>query len=384
LGKFSQITSAGYVYDALGRNTSLPAVDSPNGTLTTFDFAADNRITKQVQGTKSWEYTFDVLGRRVTETAKTGSTINSVTTRHYGNESDNPTWVTFSTQTDVYTPSLGSSLNVIKTVAGSTTTKSLQIANLHGDTITSVVLPATGGVTPPSEVNLFDEYGLPTFTANPNPQDAFQLNYGSLGQAQRQTTDTGITLMGVRGYNPVTGQFLSPDPIPGGNETPYNYPNDPINSIDLDGKLGLVASLALGAVVDIAVKAAIALLCAGSLFAIVACTMLISGAVGAITAAVVEAAEGGDVQSVLEEAYYGAVFGALPSGLGNSTKVFSKFAKKSGLMKKKLKKKYRNKKATERLNRIGVGLALTYETIKATGEFLNNPSWKSFSKSYIF
>jgi len=294
--KFSQITSAGYVYDALGRNTSLPAVDSPNGTLTTFDFAADNRVVKQSQGTKSWEYTFDVLGRRVSETAKTGTTVNSVTTRHYGNESDNPTWVTSSTQTDVYTPSLGSSLNVIKTVAGSTTTKSLQIANLHGDTITSVVLPATGGVTPPSEVNLFDEYGLPTFTATPNPQDAYQLNYGSLGQAQRQTTDTGITLMGVRGYNPVTGQFLSPDPIQGGNETTYNYPNDPINSRDITGQFDEIGE-AISDIVfgGLALYASLEL-CAGMFI----CAIGLSGVAGFLSGALNAATNGASFEMIID------------------------------------------------------------------------------------
>jgi hypothetical protein len=42
--------------------------------------------------------------------------------------------------------------------------------------------------------------------------------------------------MGVRLYNPTTGRFLTTDPIPGGNENAYNYPNDPINLFDLDGK----------------------------------------------------------------------------------------------------------------------------------------------------
>jgi hypothetical protein len=41
--------------------------------------------------------------------------------------------------------------------------------------------------------------------------------------------------MGARVYNPVTGQFTSPDPIPGGNENTYTYPNDPINQNDFTG-----------------------------------------------------------------------------------------------------------------------------------------------------
>ena len=42
--------------------------------------------------------------------------------------------------------------------------------------------------------------------------------------------------MGARLYNPVTGLFTSLDPIYGGNDTPYAYPNDPINKQDLSGK----------------------------------------------------------------------------------------------------------------------------------------------------
>jgi hypothetical protein len=44
--------------------------------------------------------------------------------------------------------------------------------------------------------------------------------------------------MGARVYNPVTNQFTSPDPVTGGNETIYTYPNDPINKTDFDGNWG--------------------------------------------------------------------------------------------------------------------------------------------------
>jgi hypothetical protein len=43
--------------------------------------------------------------------------------------------------------------------------------------------------------------------------------------------------MGVRLYAPTLGRFLSVDPVPGGNDNPYVYPADPINSYDLDGKI---------------------------------------------------------------------------------------------------------------------------------------------------
>jgi RHS repeat-associated protein len=39
----------------------------------------------------------------------------------------------------------------------------------------------------------------------------------------------GLTLMGVRLYNPVTGLFTSLDPVEGGNANAHTYPADPIN-----------------------------------------------------------------------------------------------------------------------------------------------------------
>src|SRR5690349_4667385 len=45
----------------------------------------------------------------------------------------------------------------------------------------------------------------------------------------------GLTLMGHRLYNPVTGRFASVDPVKGGNENGYSYPNDPVNAFDTTG-----------------------------------------------------------------------------------------------------------------------------------------------------
>jgi hypothetical protein len=49
--------------------------------------------------------------------------------------------------------------------------------------------------------------------------------------------------MGVRLYNSTTGLFLSTDPVPGGNRNAYNYPSDPMNAFDLDGRICLCDGL---------------------------------------------------------------------------------------------------------------------------------------------
>ena len=61
-----------------------------------------------------------------------------------------------------------------------------------------------------------------------------------LGANERSTTteSAGLTLMGDRLYNAVTGRFTSLDPEPGGNPNAYTYPLDPINMLDLDGHWG--------------------------------------------------------------------------------------------------------------------------------------------------
>ncbi|WP_406182371.1 RHS repeat-associated core domain-containing protein [Streptomyces canus] len=82
-------------------------------------------------------------------------------------------------------------------------------------------------------VNSYDEYG----NLLPGTDPA---RYGWLGGKQRSSeTPNGVTLMGVRLYDPPTGRFLSVDPVPGGNANAYEYCNgDPLNRYDLDGKFG--------------------------------------------------------------------------------------------------------------------------------------------------
>ena len=246
---YSQLTTTGYVYDVFGRVTTLPNVDTANqlGNVT-FTYGPEDRMLSQKQGTTQTDHSYDALGRRFQDVEKTVSTVTTVR-RHYSSESDNPAWVerldkTLKvTQTDVFTPAFASNLNVTRKVNGATTTSFLNFGNLHGDTITSLQLSTTGFVSGPNELNVYDEYGVPQapeldnrpvgVTDHTDTTQLFVLNYGSLGQPQRETTDTGIQFMGARGYNPITGQFLTPDPVQGGNETTYNYPNDAINRQDL-------------------------------------------------------------------------------------------------------------------------------------------------------
>lgn len=106
-------------------------------------------------------------------------------------------------------------------------------ANTHGDIVTVVELPSAGtAATGINGWNNYDEYGSVTGTTAATGI----VNYGWLGAKQRAVSGASLTLMGVRIYNPTTGQFTSVDPVSGGNANRYTYPSDPINSFDLDGQ----------------------------------------------------------------------------------------------------------------------------------------------------
>ena len=323
---YSQLTTLGYVYDVFGRATTVPSGDTANqaGNVT-LTYSPEDRILSQKQGTTQTDYNYDALGRRYQD--KLGTTVK--TTRHYADESDNPTWVsgtgTTAAQIDIYTPALATNLNATRKVNGTTTTAYLNFSNLHGDTITSLELPSTGYVSGPNELNVYDEYGIPQApeldnrpTGVPSHTDTtqlFVLTYGSLGQPQRETSDSGIQFMGARGFNPITGQFLTPDPIPGGNETAYNYPNNPVCNNDLTGMLDLQKALS-ETLISLGVDA---LAIAGCMMFAAACLAISIGigmASGGIQGYFEGMASGHTGLDLVSDVAGGAVFGGVASGVG--------------------------------------------------------------------
>lgn len=250
-----------YAYDPLGRQSTLPGADAPDpakGDITLAYY--DNDLPRSVtQAGATTTYTLDAADRRWRSVTVAANGDTTTTDRHYTDGGDNPAWTSSTlvpaggvAQPEVftrYTETLSGDYGVQTDAQGAAT---MALANPHGDTATTVTIPAgTTATTPAVSIDGwadYTEYGLPNTGADGTSGvtaadvDAVDgaLGYGWLGAKQRSTTpeSAGLTLMGVRLYNARRGLFTSVDPVAGGNTTAYTYPQDPINMFDLDGKWG--------------------------------------------------------------------------------------------------------------------------------------------------
>ena len=215
----------------------MDAPDPAKGDITMayYDTDLPQAVT---QGGITTAYTLNVDGRRqVSTTGPTGGAATSTTTRHYTDTSDNPAWIDKDGAVTRSTQSLGGDLGATIAADGTAT---LPLNTLHGDTVTNITIPAAQlESTPCTSIGAWSDYtefGTPR-DASATSAVAGSAGYGWLGAKERSTTteSAGLTLMGDRLYNAVTGRFTSMDPQPGGNPTAYTYPTDPINQFDLNG-----------------------------------------------------------------------------------------------------------------------------------------------------
>ncbi|MFD8914046.1 DNRLRE domain-containing protein [Streptomyces sp. NPDC059575] len=219
-----RIVDTGYTYDAFGRTTAVPN----QGTI---GYYANDLAHQQTANGKRQTWQLDAALRFRSWTVETGSgstwTQTASKLNHYDGDGDNPRWIVEDTATGALTRNVDSASGDLAATTTKTGDTVLQLATLHGDV--ALQLPLDTSKAPVALDS--DEYG------NPRTGQT-EARYGWLGAKQRSSeTLTGLTLMGVRLYNPLTGRFLSMDPVYGGSANAYDYVHaDPLNRFDLDGK----------------------------------------------------------------------------------------------------------------------------------------------------
>jgi RHS repeat-associated protein len=218
-------TTSGYVYDALGRTTTVPSAETENqaGNLTV-SYHVNDLVRSLTQAGATTTYTLDVIPNRV----RSWTDGTTTSTDHYTDDSDSPSWTASGSTYTRYVHGPDGLLTM--SYDSSTSTLATRLGDLHGNIIGIITDATTPEIQATYET---DEYGVPH-----DPDDIGDVRYGYLGQHQRATDNpAGVSLMGARLYNAATGRFLTVDPIQGGSATPYDYCNaDPVNCVDLDGR----------------------------------------------------------------------------------------------------------------------------------------------------
>jgi RHS repeat-associated protein len=222
-----RLIDPGTSYDQLGRTGTAPAATITGGADATLQYFDNDMVQKQTQGGHTQTFTLDPSQHRILTQADSAS---GTSTNYYADSSDSPAWTANPTG---YTRNIDglSGLGAIQahTTSTGTDTIALQVSDLQGNVVTTV------DDTPNAIVNGcadYDPFGASIATTTAPTR------YGWLGGHQRATDDlAGLTLMGYRLYNPLTGRFLQTDPIPGGSANSYDYADqDPVNQIDLSGR----------------------------------------------------------------------------------------------------------------------------------------------------
>ncbi|MFF3863320.1 RHS repeat-associated core domain-containing protein [Streptomyces sp. NPDC002209] len=227
-----RLTDSGYTYDAWGRTTAKPG--------TTIGYYTNDLVRQQTTGNQrqTWELDASMRFRSFTAEsnasgswAQTSSKVN-----HYAADGDSPSWIV-EDGTGTITRMVSSAPGEFAATTTATGGTVLQLTNIHGDVALQLPLDTA---QPPVALST-DEYGNPR-------AGQVDTRYDWLGGKQRSSENVGgLTLMGVRLYDPTIGRFLSRDADPKGGANAYAYcSGDPVNCWDTTGLLDYTVTYFIG------------------------------------------------------------------------------------------------------------------------------------------
>ncbi|GGL45870.1 hypothetical protein GCM10011588_70790 [Nocardia jinanensis] len=136
--------------------------------------------------------------------------------------------------------------------------------NVHGD----ILFTAAGNGARTGKLHLYDPFGQNIDPGTGEigdiaiPETAQGgLDFGYLGRHTvpiEHVAGQQVLEMGARTYLPILGRFLQTDPVLAGSANAYDYANaDPINSLDLTGRLAMVAPLVIPLIPQLGAGAAL-------------------------------------------------------------------------------------------------------------------------------
>ncbi|RVU42104.1 hypothetical protein EA187_17345 [Lujinxingia sediminis] len=231
-GRIESVGAVNYSMDAAGR---LQARNG-GGINQIFEFDAFNRMTRVSDSGVDYHYAYDSLGRLVSKTtnnmvdfvflyddsnrprAQLNASGDVETIFVYGERESTPAYMVRNDQTYVFVTDYLGSVR--------------QVVDASGNVVQELSYDPWGRVQ--SDTNPgFQPFGFASGIADPN---------------------TSLVTFGVRHYDPLSGRWISPDPLgPGGSVNPWVYAeNAPISFVDPDGESPFVVIGLLGVTAAIA------------------------------------------------------------------------------------------------------------------------------------